>query len=365
MGFWRKEQITILLTATCNLNCYYCYMPKLKVDENDRVIDLDFAKIGIKDYFNTGRQKAIRFFSPGEPTIAFKEMVEITEYARSLAKGDLIIEIETNGYFNNEISEWIENNVQVLWISCDGRSEIQDMQRPTLKGNSSSEIVLSNIKRFANNSNIQFGVRATISDENLFKQCELIEFFNTLGVKYVSAAPMYRSKVNKNVPKTPITEFAKGFVPAFHRAIELDMFYQNLLIVNFDEDVSIYCQSSIPTPRLTPDGFVSCCDWAALGPKYIPNGVLEDLIFGHFDPKEQKIIYYPEKILKIQKRNIEFLSEGDCKDCPVLSRCAGGCVGKIASVTDSIYKMDKDWCDSVKYLYSNLNIKERFPVLNP
>lgn len=365
MGFWRKEQITILLTATCNLNCYYCYMPKLKVDEEERLINVDFAKIGINDYFNSGKQKAIRFFSPGEPTIAFKEMVEITEYARKLAKDDLIIEIETNGYFNNEIAEWIENNVNIVWISCDGSSEIQDLQRPTLKGNKSSDIVMSNIQRFAKNSKIQFGVRATISDENLYKQCELIEFFNTLNVKYVSAAPMYRSKVNKNITKTPIMDFAKGFIPAFHRALELNMFYQNLLIVNFDEEVNIYCQASTPTPRLTPDGFVSCCDWASLGPKYIPNGVLEDLIFGHYVPEEQRIIYYPERIANIQKRNVEFLSKGDCKDCFVLKHCAGGCVGKIASITDNIYKMDNNWCDSVKFLYNNLNIKKRFPVLNP
>jgi radical SAM protein with 4Fe4S-binding SPASM domain len=340
-------------------------MPKLKVDPKDRIIDLNFAKIGIKDYFQSGKQKSIRFFSPGEPTIAFNEMVELTEYAKMLGGNNTIIEIETNGFFKENVAEWLEDNVNIIWISSDGQPHIQNRQRPTLDGNKSSDIVLSNIKRFAMNPKIQFGVRATISDDNLDKQVELIEFFKSIGVKYVSAAPTYRSKINKNVTKTPLMAFAKGFVPAFNRAITLGMYYLNLLMVNFDEEVNIYCQSSTPTPRLTPDGFVSCCDWAALGPKYIPNGVLHDLIIGRYNSEKRLIEYFPEKILNIQKRNAIFLSENDCKGCQVIKHCAGGCVGKIASVTDDIYKMNPDWCDAVRYLYDNIKVERPFPILNP
>jgi radical SAM protein with 4Fe4S-binding SPASM domain len=340
-------------------------MPKLTIQSNDKNIDIEFAKIGIKDYFDSGKQKSVRFFSPGEPTLAFDQMVELTEYAKSITTEKIIFEIETNGFFNKDIASWLEKNMDIVWISCDGEAIVQDMQRPTNFGGKSSDLVLSNIKRFSHISNLQFGVRATISDENLNRQVQLIEFFNELGVKYVSAAPMFRSKSNTNITKTPILEFAHGFVPAFYKAKELGMFYLNLFIVNFDEQVEIYCQSSTPTPRLTPDGYVSCCDWAAFGSKYIPNGILNDLIIGEYNKEKKSIIYYKDRIAKLQLRNTNFLSKGACKNCEVLKNCAGGCVGKVATITNDLFTMDTDWCSAVKFLFEHIKVDTRFPVLNP
>jgi len=365
LGFWHKEQITILLTTACNLNCFYCYMPKLTVQKEDRVIDTDFARVGIKDYFETGGRKSVRFFSPGEPTMAFDKMREIADYARELAGKELVIELETNGYFRETIADWVDNNVDILWISCDGPPSIQDRQRPSVDGANSSSIVTENIKRFALSPNLQFGVRSTISDEHLDKQTELVDFFAELNVRHLSSAPTYRSKINTRISRTPLMAFAEGFVPAFSRAKDKGMTYLNLLIVNFDEEVDIYCQSSIPTPRLTPDGYVSCCDWAALGPKYMPRGVLQELLIGEYNHLEGKIHYFQDRIDQIRQRNIEFLSSGDCKDCEILRHCAGGCVGKIASVTDDLFRMDRNWCRAARYLYRNLDIEGPFPVLNP
>lgn len=147
MGFWRKEQITIFLTATCNLGCIYCYMPKSQIGKKDRVIDVDFAKKGIDDFFSTNKSRTIRFFGTGEPTLEFDVMKEIYSYAKGLAGDNLRVELETNGYFNNRVSEWIEESVDYLWISCDGQPSIQDKQRPVLSGRGSSDKVISNIVR--------------------------------------------------------------------------------------------------------------------------------------------------------------------------------------------------------------------------
>ena len=38
MGFWRKNQILFLLTSKCNLNCVYCYMPKMKNGIGEKVM---------------------------------------------------------------------------------------------------------------------------------------------------------------------------------------------------------------------------------------------------------------------------------------------------------------------------------------
>ncbi len=365
MGFWRKQQISFFLTTNCNLTCYYCYMPKMKINPEDEFIDTDFTRAGLHDFFATNPSRTIRFFGAGEPTMAFTQMIEITKQARQMVGSALSIEVETNGYFSREIADWIENNVDILWISCDGPPEIHDAQRPTCDNQPSSEVVLKNVRRYAKCSNMQFGVRATIASENLDQQTKLIEYFHSLGVKYVAASPTYHSQLNPRIKTSSLVEFAKHFVPAFYRAIELGMFYQTLLIVNFDEEVDIYCQACKPCPRLTTDGLVSCCDWASLGPKYLP-GSLQECVYGYFDKTTGRIIYDQTKIKRIQQRNVSYLGQNNCKGCKALRHCAGGCVGKMMAETNDLYKATDDWCAAVLYLFDKLPVNEGlFPYLHP
>ena len=366
MGFWRKQQITFFLTSQCNLRCRYCYMPKMHVENTDRVIDLDFAIAGLRDFFSSGPSRTIRFFGSGEPTIAFRRMVEIWEIARQMAGDDLRTELETNGYFSDEIADWVEDHIDYLWVSVDGPPEIQDRQRPVINGMRSSPTIVNNIKRFAASKRLQFGVRATIEADNIDKQSYLIDYFHELGVKYVAASPTYYYKVNTKIETPSLLEFAKNFVPAFYHALELGMFYQTLLIVNFDEEVDIYCQASIPTPRLTTDGYVSSCDWASFGVKYLPSRVQQELIYGYFDKNTKEIVYDKNTIDRIRKRNNEYLGSTSCFGCKALKHCGGGCVGKMAAATDSIYTATPDWCESVRYLYDNLPINRGlYPFIHP
>lgn len=365
MGFWRKQQISFFLTSKCNLACYYCYIPKTQINPEDQLISLDFAYVGLRDFFAAYPSRTIRFFSAGEPTQAFTQMAEITKLARQMAGPALRIELETNGYFEGEIADWIENNVDILWISCDGPPAIQDTQRPTCDAQPSSGVVLGNAMRYAKCSRMQFGVRATIMEQNLDQQTNLVEYFHSLGVKYLAGSPAYHSKVNPRIKTPSLAQFAKHFVPAFYRAIELDMFYQTLLMVNFDEEVDFYCQACEPCPRLTTDGFVSCCDWASFGPKYLP-GSLQECVYGYFDKQTRRIVYDQAKIEHIRQRNVSYLGQNACKGCIALRYCAGGCVGKMMAETSNLYQATNEWCAAVHYLFDKLPVAQGlFPYLHP
>lgn len=345
--------ITIMPTAECNLDCPYCYLPKTsELPSKDLSIDIDFAKAGILEYFSSN-PPYLRFFGAGEPTLAFDKMQAIYAYAYSLAKDDLIVELQTNGYFGDEISDWIHENVNILWISCDGPSDIQDIQRPCKSGLRSSEVVIRNIERLSRSKKQQVGVRFTVSETNYTRQTDIIDFFYDLGIKYVCGSPTFTSI---NEEKTPsFMDFAANFVPAFQHALDLGMFYQTHFMVNFDEKVETYCRACLPCPHLTPDGHISCCDWALLGPKKLPIQ-LRQLIYGHWDKKICKIVYDEEKIENIQARTIHNLVKDACAGCGILRNCAGGCLGKNMMITNKLNQPMRSWCSAVRYLAKHLPI---------
>lgn len=357
MGHWRKQELSIFITSNCNLLCHYCYMPHMNIASAHQVIDFDFAKAGIEYFFSTNPSRTIRFFASGEATQAFPMMEKIYNFAKWLAGAELKIELQTNGYFGEEIADWIATSVNILWLSCDGAPATQDAQRPVRGGRPSSSVILKNIARFSKLPDMQFGIRSTIKEENLACQVELVEYFHDLGVTYLCAAPTYHSTVKPTVQTPPLLVFAKNFVPAFYRAKELGMEYLTHLIVNFDEKVEYYCRALTPCPQLTTDGYVSCCDWASFGSKYL-QGPLQELIYGQFDPDTQEIIIDQEKLSRLTSRKVDILSQNGCQGCPALRHCAGGCVGKMIAATGDLYKATPEWCAATRYLFQQLPVNK-------
>lgn len=144
------------------------------------------------------------------------------------------------------------------------------------------------------------------------------------------------------------------------------MLYLTLMTVNFDEEVDVYCQAHIPTPRLTPDGYVSCCDWAAFGSPALCRGSQQELIYGRFDRTTGTISYDEEKIRRLRNRCVSHLAATNCRGCPAIRHCAGGCVGKMMAATDDLYSASADWCEAVRYLFNRLPVKDGlYEVLHP
>jgi radical SAM protein with 4Fe4S-binding SPASM domain len=189
----------------------------------------------------------------------------------------------------------------------------------------------------------------------------MLDYFKKIGVRYVCAAPTYYSTVSPETRTPSLMKFCTHFVDAFYHALKNDMFYMTHLMVNFDEIVDNYCRACTPCPHLTTDGYVSCCDWASFGPKYLP-GPLQDLIYGYFDKEAGEIVIDKEKVERIKRRNI-YQELNKCKNCIARHHCAGGCLGKMVAATGNIYDITDEWCEAVKYLFQKLPVnKGMFPI---
>ena len=368
MAHVRKQAITFYLTSKCNLKCIYCYTYRnLDIKKEHMVLDFSFAKRALDDFFRDYPSRHLRFYGIGEPTLEFDLMKRIKNYAQQKTNDKLTIELQTNGIFSDEIMHWIAENVDIVWISCDGPQEIQNMQRPTCNGGYSSQIVEKNIKYLNNVKNIQLGVRSTLTAPVIRRQMDLLDYFSGLGVKYINVHPAcnpVEDKESRDLFEWDPIEFAENFLEAYNAAKKMGIFYNCLYTANFDEKTRYACRSCIPYPQLTTDGYVSCCDYGQFGPEYSP-GSFQQLIYGKYFPEEDRIIYDEDKIRKIRSRCVENLIKGPCQGCECIHFCAGGCLGEVINETGEIMGLHEKNCIVTKYLAKRMVLgKELFPAIH-
>ena len=358
----KKEMLSIFVTTKCNLNCGYCYTNKNSNDHKSQTIPLDFVKKGIDDYFSGEYVRHIRFFGAGEPTTEINLIKEIHKYASEKSDGVASFEIQTNGVFSEDVARWIGVNIDTIWISCDGTPDIQDKHRPCLNSNKSSPIIERNIRLIRSLGYSMVGIRATITNENLHKQKEIITYFSQLGIENIWVDPIFPS-VGKKILETKFDMmiFAKEFLDACAHAEEKGISYGSILTCNFNEEVSQHCRACIPLPHLTTDGFVSACDMALFG---ADSNHMQPLIFGSWDSSSNKILYDDNKINILKSRSIENLAE--CNNCNSKKHCGGYCLGEVLNETDSLFGCKRSVCEAIRYLDSHMTDSQRkYKFLHP
>ncbi len=355
MGHYRKHCITFFINEVCNMQCIYCTVRARKISDHPEVLDLDFARRGIDDFFRDTDSRALRLFSNGEATLEFETMKGIVQHAEARAGDDLFVELQTNGVFGDDVAHWIADKVDLLWISLDGTEEIQDLHRPLHSGQSSFATIDRNIRLIKASPRTTIGIRPTVSNHSIDRQKELIDYAHSHGIRTLYAYPWLALFVRK--PGVPdFIDFADKYLEAHDYARELGIFYGTIFMINFDEQVEINCRSLLPAPHLTPDGWVSCCDMANNRQGFFPS-MFPEVLYGRWDPEAGVIHYDQDKIDKLRSRTVHNIPA--CQDCPAAQHCAGGCIGAGMMRSRDFYGVNEEFCEVTRYLFERMQ-----PIVN-
>jgi len=351
MSHSKKYMLSFFLTTKCNLKCIYCYSDKSH--HANQTLDLDFAKYAIDLYIAEDNFKHIRFFGAGEPTVEFELMKEITDYAQTKINHGLKVELQTNGVFDTTVRDWLKENLDIIWISVDGTPDLQDTCRPLKNGKGSSKLIEENIKYLTNYGKGMTGIRSTITNQNITRQMENIDYFSELGVKYIWSDPIFPAVGDEIVffENIDMMQYAEEFVKAKEYANTNGIFYESFLTCNFDENTHINCRACIPTPHLTTDGYISACDMALFGEN---KNHMDVFIYGRWDKDRREIIYNEDKIKILQSRTVENLSE--CSNCEAKYHCAGYCLGEVQNEVKDLFRRKKQICKPVRFLFHELPV---------
>jgi radical SAM protein with 4Fe4S-binding SPASM domain len=367
-----KQMISFFLTTKCNLRCVYCYNSKERAALQEKSLPLEIAKAGIDEFFANNRSRHIRFYGPGEPTMEFALMCQIVDYAKEKDE-NVTVEIQTNGTFSPKVCEWVLDNINIVWVSFDGTPDIQDKQRPLGDKLAKSSIIIEeNVKMLVSNrkgQDLMVGARVTMTNLNVNRQVEMVDYFNSLGIKYVWTDPIFPEVKGKPVCVDKNREemyyidlmvYVKNFIEAHRYAKKKGLFYGSFLMCNFDGETKIHCRTCTPVPHLTTDGYVSACDMVVYGENAYH---MECFIYGKWDEQNKRIIYFDDKIKALRNRNIDNMYH--CKKCIAKLHCGGYCPGEVQNETGRLDGQKPDTCKAVRALYKELGACKTFDYMHP
>lgn len=356
MPHCKKQMISFFLTTRCNLSCVYCYNSDERRILKEHFLPLHIAKAGIDEFFQKSQSRHIRFYGPGEPTQAFDLMCQITEYAKSVSTG-VTVEIQTNGVFSPRVRQWILDAANIVWLSFDGPPDIQDHNRPVGGSHPSSPIIEENTRWLNANKgtrNLMIGARVTMTDKNIDRQKEMIDYFSGLGIKYIWTDPLFPAvgtcavcfdEEKKHEYHFDMERYVDNYIEAYKYANEKKVFYGSFLTCNFDGESNVHCRACTPVPHLTPDGYVSACDMVVLGEAAHH---MDCFVYGKWDETSNTFAYDEAKITQLQHRTSDALRH--CRDCEARLHCGGYCLGEVVNETNSLYGCKPAVCKAVRRL---------------
>lgn len=378
-----KKMISFFLTTKCNLCCRYCYNAKERNSISEQTIPLEIAKAGIDWYFENNESRHIRFYGPGEPTQEFEKMKAITYYAMAHQNGGnrVTTEIQTNGVFTEDVREWVLNHFNIVWMSFDGMRDIQDYNRPLnpkfhslFSGRTSGEVLEDNVRWLLSNKgnrNLMIGARVTITEKNVDKQIEMINYFYNLGVRYVWTNPLFYGVGKKTVCEDPeklasyhfdMEKYIKNYLEAYKYATTKGVFWGSFLTINFDGESPYHCRCCTPleAPHFTPDGYISACDMVVLGAEAYH---MDKFIIGKWNLSEKSFDLDFAKIKALNDRKSTNISH--CKQCPAMLHCGGYCLGETVNESGKLDGRNPVKCRAVRQLFKELGTCSPYPYLHP
>ena len=315
------------MTHDCNLRCEYCFASQGSYNGARSYMGYETGKKAF-DFLvkNSGNRINLEVdFFGGEPLMNFETIKKLVDYARSLEKDHnkhFRFTTTTNGVLlDDEKIDYLNENMDNVVLSLDGRKETNDTMRKTVNQKGSYEIITENFKKFvAKRMDKDYFARGTYTAYNLDFSEDVKHMrdlgFDKISVEPVVAKPDEKYALNEEHLETLKAEYeklAKLYIDSypdkekrfqfFHFNIELDggpCIYKR----------SIGCGAGTEYVAVTPEGDLYPCHQFVGQEEFIignvNEGITNDTIVDMF-------------------KNISVNEKPVCKDCWAKYYCSGGC----------------------------------------
>ncbi|GMQ57865.1 thioether cross-link-forming SCIFF peptide maturase [Vallitalea sediminicola] len=343
------KALCLHIAHDCNLCCKYCFAGEGEYNGDRSLMSSEIGKKSI-DFLleNSGSRRNLEVdFFGGEPLMNFEVVKEIVKYARSKEKDynkNFRFTITTNGILlDDDIMEFVNENMYNVVLSIDGRKEVNDRMRSSKNGKGSYDIIMPKFKKMAKSRNEEnYYVRGTFTHYNLDFSQDVLHFADQ-GFKQISIEPVVAPA---NMPYALREEDIPYLCEQYDiLAKEMIKRKKEDRAFNFFHFMIDLSQGPCVIKRLSGCGsgteYLAVTPWGDLYPCHQFVG-MDEFKLGTVD----------EGITNLERRK-EFkecsvYSKEKCQNCWAKFYCSGGCTANAYQFHGSIYDTYEIGCELEK-----------------
>ena len=324
----------------CNLRCKYCFAATGDFCMGERkLLSFEVGKAAL-DWLVEHSGKRVNLevdFFGGEPLMNFPVIKQLVEYGRSIEK-------EKNKRFKfttttncvaltDEIIDFLNQEMQNVVISLDGRPEVHDRMRPTVNGKGSFDIIIDKAKRFVEKrGDKEYYIRGTYTGYNKDFGNDVLfladEGFEQLSIEPVVTDPNCEYAIKEEDLPQIREEYERLAQIYIDRRANGKWFNFFHFMVDLEGGPCLRkrltgCGAGNEYVAVTPDGDIYPCHQFVGREGYRMGSVLD----GTFDRGIQE---------KFQKNTV--LTKEKCRDCWARFFCSGGCAANAEAFHGDISK---------------------------
>lgn len=333
----------------CNLRCKYCFAAqgnfhgeRLLMDEETGKKAFDF----LIEHSGKRRNLEVDFFG-GEPLMNFELVKTLVDYGRELEEKydkNFRFTITTNGVLlDDEKIKYINENMDNVVLSLDGRKEVNDRMRPTVNGKGSYDTIVPKFQKLVEErGDKDYYIRGTFTNENLDFSKDLQEYFDA-GFRKTSLEPVVTDEREEYaIREEHLEKVLKEYEKMSKLYMDLRKKDPDFLFFHFMIDLdqgpclvkrSIGCGAGSEYIAVTPEGDIYPCH-QFVGEKEF---ILGNVKTGEFDVEKGEPF-----------RNSNVFTKEDCRSCWAKYYCSGGCHANAYYANGTILKPYRLGCEMEK-----------------
>lgn len=347
----------------CNIRCAYCFASQGDFKGDRSMMSFEVGKKALDllvQYSGNRRNLEVDFFG-GEPLMNFEVVKQLVDYGRSLEGPNnkrFRFTLTTNGVLlNDEIMAYVNENMENVVLSIDGRKETNDKMRYTISGGGTYDVIVPKFKKLVDGrEGKSYYVRGTFTKYNKDFAKDVLHLAD-LGFKSTSVEPVvahpddhYALSVEDiEYINSQYDELAEELIKRKGTEKEFSFFH---FAIDMKQGPCVVkrlsgCGAGSEYLAITPEGDIYPCHQFVGDDHFKMGNVMAGLLdFG----------------LTNEFKNAHVYNKKKCRECWARFYCSGGCHANAYNFNKDIYipydlgcELEKKRIECSIYIYGKLN----------
>lgn len=331
------KALCLNVAHTCNLSCEYCFAKGGKYSGPDAIMSKEIARSAI-DFLleNSGSHYNLDIdFFGGEPLLNFDVVKDTVAYAKSKEeeyKKHFNFTLTTNGLLlDDEVIDYLNENMKNVVLSLDGRKEKHDQFRKTLNGKGSYDAVVPKFQNFVKKrGDKEYYMRGTFTANNLDFTKDLQNYID-LGFTRTSLEPVVGKQDEAYALKDEhlekiYSEYEKLADMLMEKIDKNEEFIFYHYMIDLENGPCVHkrisgCGSGTEYMAVTPTGELYPCHQFVGNPDFVIGNLKDGIV---------------NKDLVNEFKICNCYSKEECRACWANMYCSGGCAANSYNATGDI-----------------------------